>query len=358
MANGQNKEKTGSPKSLRDRLEFRAHLVNVVRGFFQQRGYLEVQTPILLPDVCIDAHIDPISLPISAVIPSTRLKRAQVSASFGDELYLQTSPEFAMKRLMAAGSGSIWQATPAFRCGDLGPRHNPEFTMIEWYKVAGHYHDLMTEVADLVAQFLAVADDASSPFIPLRLTYREAFLEFAGFDPLTSTDDLLRERCRSNGFQPDQVDRDGLLNFLLASLVEPHLGGKQPTFLYDFPASQCALAKTRNDDPPVAERFELYVKGVEICNGYQELTDAQELLRRNILQNELRERLGKQTLPIHSRLMEAMQNGLPECTGVALGFDRLLMLAMGETSLTASNPFLLGSELPNNDSEISSNRQP
>jgi lysyl-tRNA synthetase class 2 len=237
-----------------------------------------------------------------------------------------------MKRLLAAGSGSIYQIGRVFRDGELGSRHNPEFTMIEWYRIGGNYQDLMTEVGELVSEIAG-----HQP--PDRMTYQAAFELYAGFDPHLASLEDLQTRSASLGLSAPGADRDSLLNFLLAAVVEPNLGIDRPVFLYDYPATQGALARIDPGPPAVAQRFELYVRGVELCNGYQELLDADELHERSIRQNAIRRSLGKRELPVEPRLLEAMRNGLPACAGVALGFDRLMMLAVGATDLREVLPF-------------------
>ena len=307
------------PSASIDALKKRCQLLNEARRFLTERGYWEVETPILSRDVCVDRHLEPL------IVES-------IQAGAEPPLYLQTSPEFGMKRLLSAGAGDIFQITRAFRGGEVGPLHNPEFTIVEWYRVGGGYGELMDEVGALVGSLLGTPDAE-------RVSYRDAFRRHADIDPFEADDRLLCARARAEGFADASADRDQVLNFLLAALVEPCLGIDRPTFLFDFPASQAALAKVRSETPPVAERFELYIAGVELCNGYQELTDPIELRRRNAEQNALRTGAGKRPLPIESRLLSAMQHGLPECAGVALGFDRVAMLATGARSLDAVLPF-------------------
>lgn len=292
-------------------LQSRAELLSKARHFLEARGYLEVETPLLSFDIGVDLHLEPFRVPVGG---------------FGGEgeprtAYLQTSPEFGMKRLLAAGLGDCFQITRSFRRGEVGALHNPEFTIIEWYRVGGSYRDLMTEVGEFASAVCGWPKAET-------LSYAEAFEKHLGIHPHSSATEALRELANARDFESN--DRDELLNFLLADAVEPSLGVDKPTMLYDYPSTQAALAKIRDDDgAPVAERFELYYHGVELANGYQELTDADELRRRNKRQNELRIAKGLQSLPQESKLLAAMDAGLPECTGVALGFDRLVMLALG-----------------------------
>jgi len=310
-------------------LRQRARLMAVVREFFASRGFLEVDTPILSADTVVDRHLDPLTTTLTGVGPSRTM-------------YLQTSPEFAMKRLMAAGGEAIFQIARVFRQGERGDRHNPEFTLVEWYRRGDDYEAGMQLLSDLCAATLGQA--ASQ-----RITYRQAFA-FLGIDPFTITDDELARCTRAklpevSAAFDDTTDRDAWLDLLLTECVEPYLGTSHltsgPTILHDYPPSQAALAQLRHDlgSPPVAERFELYFQGIELANGYHELLDPEVLLERNIENNRLRVADGKPPLPVESRLIDAMRAGLPPCTGCALGFDRLVMLATGQVDIARVIPF-------------------
>lgn len=302
-----------------DALRLRAEMLRRVREFFAAREFLEVETPILSADVVVDRHLDPI-----AVTLADDVRRPEV----GRRMWLQTSPEFGMKRLMAAGGQAIYQITRAFRGGEVGPLHNPEFTMVEWYRRG----DAMSEGMSLLSE-LAEALLNRGP--AERLNYAAAFERHAGVNPHRASAAELqaiaieRKIATPESLVPD--DRDAWLDLILVELVEPHLGQPQPTILYDYPASQAALARVRPDDPPVAERFELYVQGIELANGYHELIDAQVLRQRNAAANHQRAADGKPRLPDESRLLAAMEHGIGDCTGVALGFDRVVMIAAGAT---------------------------
>ena len=310
-------------------LRQRGNLLRKLRAFFEARNFLEVETPMLSVDSVIDRHLDPLQV---LLYPNPQ------QPFVGSAYYLQTSPEFAMKRLLAAGAEAIFQVTHAFRAAERGPLHNPEFTMVEWYRTGDDLTTGMQLLSDLAEQlFLRGAAE--------RLTYREAFQRYAAIDPLTATGAELAAAATAHGLTvPDSFstsDPDLWLELLLSEVVQPQLGQTQPTIVYHFPASQAALATVLNDDPPVAERFELFVSGVELANGYHELRDAEELRRRNQANNRLRLADGKPPLPIESRLLAAMQSGLPPCSGTALGFDRAVMVALGETTIDSVMAFPL-----------------
>ncbi len=332
------------PSATLGMLRLRSELLAFTRAFFRSHGFWEVETPILSRDVVVDAYLEPFVTRADAETDCGRPGGA-------DELFLQTSPEFAMKRLAVCGASAIFQITRAFRRGEIGPRHNPEFTIVEWYRTGATYHDQMDLVEELVAGFFervqTVREGAPADFPRLgpepsprpfeRLTYDRAFEEALGRPVLgLSAGDLARlaESIGVNapsGLAADDVD--GWLNLLLALVVEPAMAHRPAVFLYDYPPGQAALARIRPSVPAVAERFELYLAGVEICNGYQELTDADELRRRIAVQSALRRRDGSRPLPARSRLLDALEAGLAPCAGVALGFDRLLMSAAGADSL-------------------------
>ncbi len=277
-----------------------------------------METPILSTTAITDPHLH-----------SFTTRYTGPGHADGLSLYLHTSPEFPMKRLLAAGSGPIYQISKVFRQGEAGRRHNPEFTMLEWYRPDIDHHALMDEVAMLAGPLLGLDVNAE------KLTYREAFQRHLQIDPLESTVDEL-QRCVTAiglvGFEEER-DRDLLLELLLSHRIEPELGRDGLCFLYDYPASQAALARLSQDDPRVAERFELYYRGVELANGFHELADAKEQRERFNAEQETRKRQGLESVPMDERLLAALEEGLPACSGVALGLDRLVMLAVGADSL-------------------------
>jgi lysyl-tRNA synthetase class 2 len=285
------------PSATLDMLRRRAELLRQVRHFFDSRGFLEVETPLLSHDTVIDRHLDPI--PVTLFAEPRQPER-------GSKLWLQTSPEFGMKRLLSAGATAIYQISKAFRGGEVGPLHNPEFTMVEWYRVGDDYAAGMNLLGEFANAILERGE-------PERMPFAAALEQFAGDVP------------------SDLSDFD--LDVLLTSQIQPHLGSGRPTILYDYPASQSALARIRPGNPPVAERFELYVNGIELANGYHELLDPAILRERNRENNAARAAEGKYTLPEESRLLDAMEHDLPACSGCALGFDRLVMVATGAKAI-------------------------
>jgi lysyl-tRNA synthetase class 2 len=313
-----------------DSLRLRARVLARVRDYFAQAGVLEVDTPVLSPAGATDPALH-----------SFRTRYHGPGPLHGSSLYLHTSPEFPMKRLLAAGSGSIYQICKVFRDGESGRRHNPEFTLLEWYRVGFDHFDLMDDVELLLRSVL-------KDLVPLEsvvhCTYRELFVECAGVDPFTASGDEIRACLRSHaitppvGLSPD--DHDGWLDLLMTHLIEPRLGAGL-VFIRDYPASQAALARLRRGTPPVAARFEAYLNGVELANGYHELTDAAEQERRFAQDNARRVAQGQEPVAVDRRLLAALTAGLPNCAGVALGIDRLLMVVAGSDALDGIITFSL-----------------
>lgn len=312
------------PAAALEVLKLRARLLQGIRAFFAGRGVLEVETPALSRA----ATPDPALASFATRYTGPRLPQGQT-------LYLHTSPEFPMKRLLAAGSGSIYQICKVFRDGEAGRRHNPEFTLLEWYRVGFDHHRLMDETGELVMTLLAPSM-ALQP--PERLSYREVFQRHAGLDPFIASSDDFRRAARTHGIQTStktlaQSDPDVWRDLLLTHTVEPKLGQGRLTFIYDYPASQAALARIQPGNPPLAARFELYVNGIELANGFHELADATEQRARFEQQLHAREAAGLSAVPLDERLLAALVHGLPDCAGVALGFDRLVMLASGASTI-------------------------
>ncbi len=304
------------PSANRPMLAARAELLAGIRRFFSRAGVLEVETPVCSARATTDPALKSLETDFSGP-----------GAPAGKRLYLHTSPEFPMKRLLAAGSGPIYQVCRVFRDGESGRLHNPEFTLLEWYRPGYDLDAMMRETAELVNSLLP------QPRAVERLSYGEAFRRHLGIDPHSGTaDDLRAEAMRAGIAGSDALmlpDRDAWLDLLLTHAVEPYLGRGNLTLLYDYPATQAALARVRPGDPPVAERFELYAEGMELANGFQELADAKEQRRRFEADLEKRQREGKESIPMDENLLAALESGLPDCCGVALGVDRLLLLITG-----------------------------
>ncbi len=300
-----------------ERLRRRAEMLSRLRTFFAERGFLEVETPLLDDEVIPELHIEPFA--VSEKVPGT--------------FFLQASPELHMKRLLAEGLPAIFQVTRSFRRGERGALHNPEFTIVEWYRAGDSMADGV-QLLDELCQRVAEAPPA------IRTTYADAFQRYAGIDPHRASCEQLADAAERLGVSvPETLERqnrDEWLNLLLATCVEPKLGAAGPEILLDYPASQSALATTtvRSEGIEVAERFELYWRGVELANGYHELTDAAALRERLAGVNVARAADGRAALPLPERLLSAMENpGLPPCSGCALGFDRLVMLACGVATI-------------------------
>ncbi len=307
---------TASPATLR----VRANLLAVARRYFADRGVLEVETPLLSAAGVTDVHIE--SMRVTASGP-------------GLAGFLSTSPEYAMKRLLAAGSGDIYQICHAFRAGERGRSHNPEFTLIEWYRVGFDSALLMSDVEGLIGAMLAPC----RPWQPaVRLSYREAVRRHAGFDPFDDSVDEMRRIVASRGIAaPASIGatRDAWLDLIMSMIVGPELGRQGLCFVHDYPASQAALARLRPGEPAVAERFEAYLDGMELANGFRELADAVEQRARFVADQAERRNAGRPSPPIDERLLAALSAGLPDCAGVALGLDRVVMLACGLRSIDA-----------------------
>lgn len=291
-------------------LKQRASILKIIRDFFAARDVLEVETPLL----CHTSVTDPYTQSIPA----------------GRGLYLQTSPEYAMKRLLAAGYGAIYQINKAFRDDECGRFHNPEFTMLEWYRPGFDHHALMQEM-DALLQAVLQCEPAD------KVSYAEMFAQYLNINPHTASIDELKHCATAN--QVSVADNDSITNkdtwmhLLLTHCIEPHLGKQRPLFIYDFPASQATLSRIQPTNPPVASRFEVYINGLELANGFHELQNAEEQRNRFITNQLERKQLGLPEMAIDEYLIAALTHGLPDCAGVALGIDRLVMLATNRTSI-------------------------
>lgn len=289
----------------------RASLLADIRQFFQERGVLEVETPILSQHTVTDVHIESFQ---------TTYRHGKHSTSY----YLQTSPEYAMKRLLAAGSGPIYQICKAFRQEEHGQYHNPEFSMLEWYQLSYSHHQLMDEV-DQLLQYCLQTKSAK------RITYQQLFIDAVDIDPFAISD----LTALASQFQfPNNLDLtvDHLLQFIFADRIEATLGMDHPVFIYDFPSSQAALARINPNNPSVAERVEVYLHGLEIGNGFHELNDPIEQKERFLKDQEQRQQLKLANITIDERLINSLSD-LPNCAGIAVGIDRLLMVKANTRSI-------------------------
>lgn len=303
-------------------IHLRARLNALVRGVFAERGVLEVETPVLSRAGNTDPNIAPFRLEFSGRTDGASRTR-----------WLRTSPEFALKRLLAAGIGDCYELGRVFRDGEAGARHNPEFTMLEWYRTGWNHLRLADEVVDLVQRALALAGRNATP---QRIAYRDLYLQRIGIDPFTASDDTLRNALGDVRIDPSGLSRDDWLDLLMTHRLQPRFAADTLLVVHDYPASQCALARIRApapedaaERPPVAERFEVYLGPVELANGYHELVDAAE--QRMRFQRDLALRASRRGMqpPVDAALLDALEAGLPACAGVALGIDRLLMAMLG-----------------------------
>jgi lysyl-tRNA synthetase class 2 len=294
----------------------RARMFQKARIFFSERNVLEVDCPALSRSASIDLHID---------VMKVTIKNDQIS-------YLHTSPEYGMKRLIAAGMRDIYQISHVFRDGEIGPLHNPEFTMAEWYRLGIRLDEMVAETLDFIRLFLGDLPHRS-------MNYRQVLKQHLEIDYLTASFSQLLDRAKSYGLDlPKDAstwDRDTLLQLLVSFCIEPQLGNDELFVLNYFPASQAALSKTISlpDGECVACRFEVYYRGIELANGYHELTDAVEQRKRFETSNRARRDAGKDILKIDEHFLKAVELGLPDCCGVAVGFDRLMMLKHHEREL-------------------------
>ncbi len=289
-------------------LQKRSVIINQIREFFKHRAVLEVETPILASSTILDPNIESFQVKTSS-----------------NNYYLQTSPEFHMKRLLSFGSGDIFQISKVFRSGERGTKHNPEFSMLEWYRIGYDYHQLMKEVHELITIFLNIDIQKTS--------YDELFKNHLQISPFSVTrDECLQVAAhhKINAYKEDELDIDQWLDLFLAEIIEPTMPKNIALFVYDFKASQASLAKIR--DNKFSERFELYINGIEIANGFEELTNSQEQLSRFELDSKQRQNKSLHVPPIDTNFLKSIES-MPECSGVALGIDRLVMLILNELDI-------------------------
>jgi lysyl-tRNA synthetase class 2 len=307
-------------------LRQRAAMLAAIRAFFAARGVLEVETPALSRAGATDPAIESVTAAARSLGPAP--------------LYLHTSPEFAMKRLLAAGSGDLYQLCRVFRDDELGRWHEPEFTLLEWYRVGFDDERLMTEVAELINAALRAVGAATRRTV--RVRYAEALQSAIGAPPEAPTA-VLTERLGRCGIDiPPGLAHDTLLDLAFATAVGASFDKEALTFVHDYPASQAALARLKPTQPPVAARFEVFSGGIELANGFHELTDAVEQRRRFEAERAARVRAGRHAAPLDEQLLAALASGLPDCAGVALGFDRLVALALGHDNVASTMAFTHG----------------
>jgi lysyl-tRNA synthetase class 2 len=299
-------------------LRLRARLYALIRSFFAERQVLEVETPILSAAGNTEPNIESFSTQFSGHVDAGARER-----------WLRTSPEYPLKRLLAAGMGDCYELGRVFRNGEAGGRHNPEFTMLEWYRVGWDHHRLMQETVELVNAALAMLGRRGEV---VTTSYRQLFLDGLGLDPLTDPIEKLQAPLAGFGIGPDGLGRDDWLDLLITHRLQPAFPRDRITVIHDYPASQCALAKIRLGEPPLAERFELYLGPYELANGYHELNVAAEQRARFERDNAVRRTRGLREIPLDENLLSVL-DAMPDCAGVALGVERLLMCLAGTDAI-------------------------
>ncbi len=311
------------PSASVENIKARAKLYRQIRDFFSRHNVLEVETPVLDSFGVSDIHIESIT----------------ATYNCNQKLYLQTSPEYAMKRLLSAGLGSIYQISKAFRNDECGKFHNPEFSMLEWYRTGFSHHDLMDEM-DLLLQATLNSNPAT------RISYLDLFQQHFNLNPHSCELEMCLKALGDQNIELSldaaNIDKDTALQLLLSHVIEPKLGFDAPCFIYDYPKTQSSLAKVESDK---ALRFEVYINGVELANGFYELTDADEQQARFEKDQIYRQKNNLPEALIDHRFIAALEHGLPECSGVALGLDRLLMIKTGAKSIKEVISFALPNPL-------------
>lgn len=317
------------PTATVETLKARARMLQSIRAFFAEHEVLEVETPVLSGASITDPHL------------SSFKTRYQDT-----DYYLQTSPEFFMKRLLAAGSGDIYQIARVFRDDEQGSKHNPEFTMLEWYRAGFNHHRLMDEIEGLLQRLLAEFDMPASWRGVTRISYQQVFMDVLRVDPLETSAGELKQITLQNNIEiplgMDDQDTDMWLDWLMTQAIAPTFTTQGFTLLYDYPASQAALARISEKDTRLAHRFELFFGELELGNGFYELTDAMEQRERFENENRKRQQQGLEQIPLDEHLLAALESGLPECSGVAIGLDRLLMILLGQQNIKDVMAFHLG----------------
>ncbi len=311
---------TWQPAASHEARVARAAVLENIRLFFKDRNVLEVQTPVLSAAGTTDPSIDSFQM-----------------SDLGQPTYLITSPEFHMKRLLASGSGDIYQMTPVFRVAESGNNHNPEFTMLEWYRLGLNHLQLAEEVIQLLLFLVEkIAKEQLQPFKVVYMKYADIFMQELGIDIHSATVEQLEQVAKANEIELQQpLVKDEWLDLLLSCLILDLLPDEQLTIIYDYPASQASLARLNKGQPATAARFEVLWGSLEIANGFHELQDSDEQRERFIEDNRKRKINGKEEVPADEHLLQALSAGLPDCSGVAIGIDRVLMRLLGESSIEA-----------------------
>lgn len=303
------------PNASLEILELRATLNKMIRDFFFERKVLEVETPVLSVAGVTAPYIESWVADYQGAGSCPEMQR-----------WLRTSPEYALKRLLASGVGDCYELARVFRSGEIGRKHNPEFTLLEWYRVNWSYHQLVDEVLEFVQKALSLVD---LTMMSVKYSYQQLFEQYAQVDPFLCSEAQLKSVLSNTEIKPEGLDRDDWLNLVLTHHIEPQFPPQQVTVVYDYPVSQAALSRIRRDGMPCAERFEVYIGPIELANGYHELCDAQEQRMRFIEDLNKRRSQGSRSVPIDEHFLQALNSGLPVCSGVALGMDRLLMAMTG-----------------------------
>jgi lysyl-tRNA synthetase class 2 len=304
--------------TMQQSLRLRAQLYALIRRFFADRNVLEVETPILSAAGNTEPNIESFTTHFSGHVDAGARER-----------WLRTSPEFPLKRLLAAGIGDCYELGRVFRNGEAGGRHNPEFTMLEWYRVGWDHRRLMGETIELVEAALALVGQRAEVVI---VPYRQLFMDVLGVDPVTDALDRLQAPLCEFGISADGLTRDDWLDLLITHRLQPLFPRDRITIIHDYPATQCALARIRAGEPPLAERFELYLGPHELANGYHELNDAVEQRARFVRDNLVRRERGARQVALDESLLETL-DALPDCAGVAMGVERLLMCLAGTDAI-------------------------
>jgi len=300
----------------------RSKVIVDIRHFFEKKNVVEVETPSLSAGTVTDPFLDAFTTKYSFL--------SDMGLNKSKTLYLQTSPEFHMKRLLTSGYGCIYQICKAFRHEEFGRQHNPEFTILEWYRLGFNQHDLIEEVSQLLATIL------KTPSVE-KITYQALFTKYVAVDPLNASFEELYSVIQSHGKAEvwlfESNDCDLLQQFIFSEIIENNIGLEEPCFVYNFPIAQASLAKECPEDSRVAQRFECYFKGIELANGFNELTDPKVQEHRFNLDNDKRQYLGLSKRNIDNKFIKALYSGLPQCSGVAIGIDRLMMIALDKSSI-------------------------